>query len=96
MYQILVRSLGQFPPMKAIAKSLNMTSRTLHRHLEGEGLSFSEILDDVRRSLATEYLKTTCMNIDDIAMLVGFSDVANFRKAFKRCTGKNPGDVRRE
>jgi AraC-like DNA-binding protein len=49
----------------------------------------------VRCSLATEYLKTTSMSTDDIAMLLGFSDPANFRRALKRWTGKGPGELRR-
>lgn len=50
--------------------------------------------DDVRRSLALEYLKTTRMSTDDLAMLPGFSDAANFRRALKRWTGKGPGELR--
>jgi len=44
--------------------------------------------------LAAEYLKTTKMTTEDIAALVGFSDAANFRRAFKRWTGKTPSEYR--
>lgn len=96
IYQILIRRPGHFPGMEGVAGALNMTSRTLRRRLKEEGLSFSEILDDVYRSLAIEYLKTTHMSVDDIGMLMGFNDVANFRKAFRRWTGQTPSEVRRE
>jgi AraC-like DNA-binding protein len=95
VYQVLMRKPGEFPGMEVVADVLKMTSRTLRRRLEAEGTSFVAIVDDVRCSLATEYLKTTSMSTDDIAMLLGFSDAANFRRALKRWTGKGPGELRR-
>lgn len=94
VYQVLMRKPGEFPGMETVAAALKMTSRTLRRRLESEGTSFVAIVDDVRCSLATEYLKTTKLSTDDVAMLVGFSDTANFRRALKRWTGKGPGEIR--
>lgn len=94
VYQVLMRKPGEFPDMETIAAALKMTSRTLRRRLEAEGTSFVAIIDDVRCSLATEYLKTTRMSTEDVAMLVGFSDTANFRRALKRWTGKGPAEIR--
>src|ERR1700754_611991 len=96
VYQELMRKPGEFPDMEAVAAALKMTSRTLRRRLEAEGTSFLAIVDDVRCSLATEYLKTTKMSTEDVAMLVGFSDTANFRRALKRWTGKGPGGIRQQ
>ncbi len=95
VYQVLMGSPGVFPSMEVVADALRMTSRTLRRRLEAEGMSFVGIVDDVRCSLATEYLTTTKMSTDDIAMLLGFSDAANFRRALKRWTGKGPRELRR-
>lgn len=94
VYQMLMLKPGHFPGMEEIAKALNMTSRTLRRKLEAESISFAEISNDVRRSLATEYLQTTKLSTDDIATLLGFSDAANFRHAFKKWTGKAPSAYR--
>ncbi|WP_250536053.1 AraC family transcriptional regulator [Caballeronia sp. AZ10_KS36] len=95
VYQILMSTPGVFPGMEATAEQMHMTTRTLRRRLQAEGTSFLAIVDDVRRSLALEYLKTTKMNTDDVAMLLGFSDTANFRRALKRWTGKGPGELRK-
>ncbi|SAL45238.1 AraC family transcriptional regulator [Caballeronia peredens] len=95
VYQILMSTPGVFPGMDAVADAMHLTTRTLRRRLEAEGTSFLAIVDDVRRSLALEYLKTTKMSTDDVAMLLGFSDAANFRRALKRWTGKGPGELRR-
>lgn len=95
VYRILMERPGEFPGMEAVASMLNMTSRTLRRRLEDEGTSFQIIADDVRSSLAREYLRATKLSILDIAMLLGFSDAAGFRKAFKRWMGKGPDQFRR-
>ncbi len=94
VYQILMSKPGVFPGMDEIANAMHLTTRTLRRRLLAEETSFVAILDDVRRSLALEYLKTTPLSTDDIAMLLGFSDTANFRRALKRWTGKGPGELR--
>ena len=70
------------------------TSRTLRRRLSDEAVSFTAIVDDFHRAVAIEYVAKTKLSYDDIAVLVGFSDVANFRRAFKRWTGKSPGELR--
>ncbi|MDF3856399.1 AraC family transcriptional regulator [Paracoccus sp. APAP_BH8] len=94
VYRILMERPGEFPDMEAVADKLNMTSRTLRRRLEAEGTAFQAIADDVRSTLAQEYLATTKMSVFDIAMLLGFSDAAGFRKALKRWTGKGPREFR--
>jgi AraC-like DNA-binding protein len=81
------------PPLTT-SGALRMTSRTLRRHLEEEGTSFQAIVDDVRCSLAHEYLKSARMSTSDIAMLLGFSNGANFRRAFRRWTGKGVKQLR--
>ncbi|MDW5376570.1 AraC family transcriptional regulator [Halomonas sp. HP20-15] len=95
VYQLLIRAPGRFMNMEDVANKFHMTSRTLRRRLAEEGLSFSEILDDARRTLSIEHLRSTHLRIDDICSLVGFSDVSNFRKAFKRWTGDSPRNLRR-
>ncbi|UUX95241.1 AraC family transcriptional regulator [Aquabacterium sp. J223] len=95
VYQILMATPGRLPALGEVAAMVHMHERTLRRKLESEGTSFGEIVDDVRASLAIEYLRTTKMKTDDIAALVGFSDAANFRRAFKRWTGKAPSDFKR-
>lgn len=45
-----------------------MTSRTLRRKLEAEGTSYSELLTNVRKALAVDYLATTMLSIEDVAL----------------------------
>lgn len=91
---LLLQSPGRFPDIDGAATQLRMTPRTLRRRLTGEGTSFQQVLDTVRRQLAIDYLQRTGMSVDDIASALGFSDSANFRHAFKRWTGRTAGSYR--
>lgn len=80
--------------MKAVASALKMTDRTLRRRLAGEGTSFSDIADQVRCSMARQHLQRPGASIEQVAALTGFSDPANFRRAFLRWTGMTPAQFR--
>ena len=73
-----------------VARSLGMSERTLGRKLSDEGLSFTEILQQLRRDLAVRYLDDRKLHVSKIAWLLGFRDVSAFTHAFKRWTGKSP------
>lgn len=96
VYQELTRTPGRFPEIEAIAENLCMTSRTLRRKLESEGTSYSDLLTSVRKALAIDYLTTTLLSAEDVALTLGFSDAVSFRHAFKRWTGLTPNEYRRE
>lgn len=87
---ILRGSLGRVPAFTDIAKTMCMSQRTLRRRLEALNTSYKQILDDVRKELAITYVTTTCYTTETIAELLGYSEAANFRHAFKRWTGKSP------
>lgn len=95
VYQELTRTPGRFPEIEAIAETLCMTSRTLRRKLESENTSYSDLLTSVRKALAIDYLTTTLLSTEDVALMLGFSDVVSFRHAFKRWTGSTPNEYRR-
>lgn len=85
---------GQLPSMQAVARALGLSVRSLHRGLEAEGARWSELVDAVRSELAQRYLARRSLNIGEVSYLVGFSDTSAFFKAFKRWTGKKPGEYR--
>jgi AraC-like DNA-binding protein len=69
--------------------------RTLARRLAAEGTTFSELLADLRRRLAVEYLKDEDLSVSQVAWLVGYREIAAFSHAFKRWTGRTPSEAAR-
>jgi AraC-like DNA-binding protein len=92
--EILLNSVGHFPTLKKTATRLHMTPRTLHRHLKREGACYSLLLENVSHTIATQQLINTNITVAEISLLLGYIDVANFRRAFKRWTGMTPSDYR--
>jgi len=92
--QIIAGMNGQVPSMQQVARELGLSVRSLHRGLEGEGVRWSELMDGVRSEFAQRYLARPSLNIGEVSYLVGFSDTSAFFKAFKRWTGKKPGEYR--
>ncbi|MFK7733374.1 MAG: AraC family transcriptional regulator [Pseudomonadales bacterium] len=78
-----------------VASALNMSTRTLYNKLEQSGTTFREVLDDTRHTLADQYFRQE-LPIYEIAYLIGFSDTANFSRAFKKWTGVSPNDYRQQ
>jgi AraC-like DNA-binding protein len=83
---------GQYA--KRVSQSLHISARTLIRRLEDEGTSFREILDDIRRRYALNYVRNRDLDLAATACLLGFSHTTAFHRAFKRWTGLTPLDYR--
>ncbi|KPJ87855.1 MAG: hypothetical protein AMJ53_17565 [Gammaproteobacteria bacterium SG8_11] len=79
-----------------MAEALNMSLRSLQRKLREEGTSYKEILEDTRRDLATKYIQNSRLSISEISFLLGFSEISNFSRAFKRWNGRAPSEFRSE
>jgi len=73
-----------------------LSDRSLRRQLREQGISFRGLLDELRMQIALKYLRTTRLANEDIALALGFSDAANFRRAFRRWTNKSSSAIRDE
>jgi AraC-like DNA-binding protein len=73
-----------------VARQLGMSTRSLTRHLADEGTTFGDILEQLRRRLASRYLADDRMSVQQIAWLLGYSEVGAFNHAYKRWTGTAP------
>lgn len=82
--------------VQVVSQKLAVSARTLQRRLQNEGTSFQQILDNVRTSLASHYLRNTSMSGAEISFLLGFEDANSFSRAFLMWTGKTPQTVRDE
>jgi AraC-like DNA-binding protein len=79
-----------------VARRLNMSTRSLTRHLADEGTTFSGILERLRHRLATGYLANDRMSVQQIAWLLGYSEPGAFSQAYKRWTGTSPRRARKQ
>jgi AraC-like DNA-binding protein len=77
-----------------IARSMYVSKRTLARRLDAEGTSYREIRERVFSDLAARHLRESGLSVESIATLLGYSDTAAFRKAFRRWFGQSPGQYR--
>jgi AraC-like DNA-binding protein len=91
-----INSSRSFPTADEMAPRLGLSLRTLHRRLAHDGLSYQSVINDLRRSVAIEFLENTRLTIEHVAERVGFSDATSFRKAFRKWTGHSPTYYRRE
>lgn len=79
---------------ESIAQALAMSPRTLQRNLKQEGTSYKQLLEETRRDLASQYIKESRLSVNEITFMLGFSEPANFSRAFKRWTGVSPSEYR--
>ena len=93
--KLLLTSSNGFPTLELVARRFHMTPRTLHRRLVEEETSYKELLDEVRHLLAKRYLDNNQLSIQEIAFTLGYSDIANFRRAFKRWQGMAPSEYQK-
>jgi AraC-like DNA-binding protein len=79
-----------------VAKRLAMSTRTLARKLASEGTTFEEVIDELRRSLALQYINTPSLSLSQMAWLLGYEGSTSFNHAFRRWTGAPPSAARVE
>lgn len=76
--------------VEQVAATLNMHPRTLQTKLKQLGTSYREILQTTRQDVAEQHLRYNSVNITDLALQLGYSEVAVFSRHFKRWLGKSP------
>jgi len=80
---------------EGVARALGISARTLKRRLAEEQTTFSAIRDTWLRDRATALLLNHDLTVESIADRLGYSDAANFTRAFVRWVGKTPSAWRR-
>jgi AraC-like DNA-binding protein len=82
--------------MDGVAALLGMHRRTVDRHLQRHGVSYSELLESVQKDMARQLLLDTQLQVQQVAEALHFSSAANFATAFRRWTGMTPSEYRRQ
>ncbi len=92
---LLMQGPERVVPLEDAARHLGMSSRTFKRRLEKDATSYSKLVEELRLDQATELLRSE-LSIAEIAERLGYSDAANFTRAFRRWTGQSPRVFRDE
>ena len=92
--EIIKQLTNGVPRQEKIAHSLHLSLRNLQRKLKEEGVSYKELLDQIRSELSKQYLRGTDRSIIEVGFLLGFNEPSNFARAFRRWTGRSPQEYR--
>lgn len=92
--ELITRLPAGEPPRGEVAAALHLSEKTLQRRLKDEDTSYQQVLDEVRRDLAQQYLREGPVSVCEVTFRLGFSDQSSFTRAFRRWTGLTPGEFR--
>lgn len=91
----LLRARGlELSNADALAFELNLSTRTLYRHLAEEGTSLQRLKDEVRQEVAIHLLTKSRKSLKQVVAAAGFRNEASFNRAFRKWTGQSPGQYR--
>lgn len=94
--RVLMHSGPPFLDLGGTAKRLATSSRSLRRRLRDEGTSFRSLLDEVRSTIADKWLDDPRRSITEIGLDLGYTDAANFARAYRRANGVSPSVARKQ
>lgn len=80
--------------IEGTAAMAGISVRTLQRYLNQEGYSYRDLAERVRLRRARDLLTQTDVTITEAALMLGYSEHANFTRAFRRTTGLSPAEFR--
>jgi AraC-like DNA-binding protein len=95
----LQQELGRALPSGAVSVRLaagicGVSVRTLQRQLARAGVTYSDLLEDLRCDLARRLVRDPTRKLIDIGQELGYDDPAHFSRAFRRWTGSAPRTYR--
>ena len=81
--------------LSAVARRLGTSEASLYRQLRQRGVEFSALVAGLRRELALAHLAQPHLPLTEIALLLGYSELSAFSRAFRGWTGVSPIAYRR-
>ena len=82
--------------LENVAEEFGISGRTLQRNLSAENTSFNQLVKDIQKIMTFNYLEAKELSIDEIAYLVGYTELSSFYRAFKKWTGKTVSQYQKE
>lgn len=88
--RIVMRNLPDRASADNVARELNMSVRTMQRHLKYEDTSFREILEKHLMEFAKNEIRKGKHTLSEIAYQLNYSDLSAFSRAYKNHFGVAP------
>lgn len=90
----IISSPSDPPSLTDFANDMHMSQRTLRRKLRAEGSTYQEILMETRLQMAQQYILDSRLSVKQIGYMLGYTEVANFQRAFKKWFDVTPSEMR--
>jgi AraC-like DNA-binding protein len=87
-------SLGE-PEIDKIAREVAMSTRSFQRKLELEGTTLTKLISNVRKEMASQLLATNDLSNEEVALMLGYSTLSAFNRAFKQWFKMTPSQFRK-
>jgi AraC-like DNA-binding protein len=91
---IRVKLPDGYPALDDVVSDLRVPLGAVHRDLNKAGATWTDLVESVRRDLALSYVRQRQLPFSEIAMLLGYSELSAFSRAFRRWTGASPREWR--
>lgn len=69
--------------MEQVSEHLGLVPRTLQRRLTEQGLSFSALMNDIRKEQASRYVADSSRSLREVAQLLGFGAPSSFSRWYQ-------------
>jgi AraC-like DNA-binding protein len=92
---VRMRLAGGYPSLDQIAHDLRISPGAVQRELSDHNVTYKDAVETTRRQLAEMYLEQRQLPLTEIALLLGYSELSAFSRAFTRWTGTSPRHYRR-
>ncbi len=73
-----------------LVEQMGFNRRDVQKYLRDRGSGLAEMIEEERKKLAGELLEQREASLQEIAGALGYTDVSNFSRAFRRWTGMAP------
>jgi len=93
--RLVIRSEGGLRSLDEVATALGMSERTLRRRLADEETSFAALRDAALRDRASLLLRAHDLSVEQVAQRLGYANLGNFIRAFRRWTGQTPASFQK-
>lgn len=85
---------GRLPSLQDVALDLRVSTRTLQKILEREGVTFFELQENLRKEIASNLLSIPTLSLKQVSSILGFCQPSSLHKACRRWFGTTPGQLR--